>query len=116
MIAISSILIGLNSLVYVSNAKGFSPDWFRVDLTATKEYQLSNQALSAIEHISEDTEALIFLRNDSPADGLAIKRAEDLLSEFSKNSNFPGTTAPPSPRNRSGRPLGRLHHRAGGLR
>ncbi len=82
---IISILI--NSVIYVSNKNGVSPSWFRSDLTATKEYDLSSQALNAIENLNEDMEVFIFLRNDSSKDAISIKRTEDLLSEFSRNSN-----------------------------
>ena len=82
---IISILI--NSVIYVSNKNSLSPSWFRSDLTASKEYDLSNQAINAIKNINEDMEIFIFLRNDSSKDGISIKRTEDLLSEFSRNSN-----------------------------
>ena len=82
---IISILI--NSVIYVSNKNSLSPSWFRSDLTASKEYDLSSQAINAIKNINEDMEIFIFLRNDSSKDGISIKRTEDLLSEFSRNSN-----------------------------
>ena len=82
---IISILI--NSVIYVSNKNSLSPSWFRSDLTASKEYDLSSQAINAIKNINEDMEIFIFLRNDSSKDAISIKRTEDLLSEFSRNSN-----------------------------
>ena len=89
LILIGVVLISLiaNSVVYVSNKNGTSPSWFRSDLTASKEYDLSNQALNAIQNLSENLEIFMFLRNDSSKDSLSIKRTEDLLSEFSRNSN-----------------------------
>ena len=82
---IISILI--NSVIYASNKNGVAPSWFRSDLTASKEYDLSSQALNAIKNINENMEIFIFLRNDSSKDAISIKRTEDLLSEFSRNSN-----------------------------
>ena len=82
---IISILI--NSVIYVSNKNSLSPSWFRSDLTASKEYDLSSQAINAIKNINENMEIFIFLRNDSSKDAISIKRTEDLLSEFSRNSN-----------------------------
>ena len=82
---IISVLV--NSVIYVSNKNGTTPSWFRSDLTASKEYDLSNQALNSLENLSENMEIFIFLRNDSSKDAISIKRTEDLLSEFSRNSN-----------------------------
>ncbi|MFL2642721.1 MAG: Gldg family protein, partial [Dehalococcoidia bacterium] len=82
---IISILI--NSVIYVSNKNGVAPSWFRSDLTASKEYDLSSQALNAIENLNENMEIFMFHRNDSSKDAISIKRTEDLLSEFSRNSN-----------------------------
>jgi hypothetical protein len=87
LIATIFILIATNSVIYILNDRGSSPSWFRSDLTASKEYQLSSQAINAIENIKEDLEIFIFLRSDSSQDKLSINRTEDLLSEFSKNSN-----------------------------
>ena len=87
LIATIFILIAANSVIYILNDRGGSPSWFRSDLTASKEYQLSNQALNAIDSLKEDLEVFIFLRSDSSQDKLSINRTEDLLSEFSKNSN-----------------------------
>ena len=87
LIATIFILIAANSVIYILNDRGASPSWFRSDLTASKEYQLSNQALNAIDSLKEDLEVFIFLRSDSSQDKLSINRTEDLLSEFSKNSN-----------------------------
>tara|TARA_B100000941_G_scaffold105229_1_gene73596 strand:+ start:4831 stop:6594 length:1764 start_codon:yes stop_codon:yes gene_type:complete len=87
LIGVILISIIINSVIYVSNKNGITPSWFRSDLTASKEYNLSNQALNAIENLSENLEIFMFLRNDSSKDTLSIKRTEDLLSEFSRNSN-----------------------------
>ena len=86
LIAVIFILVATNSLIYILNSRGSSPDWFRYDLTATKEYDLSSHAKSALENLTEDLEVFIFLRADSGLDEFAIKRAGDLLSEFSKES------------------------------
>ena len=59
---IISVLV--NSVIYVSNKNGTTPSWFRSDLTASKEYDLSNQALNSLENLSENMEIFIFLRND----------------------------------------------------
>ena len=58
---IISILI--NSVIYVSNKNSLSPSWFRSDLTASKEYDLSSQAINAIKNINEDMEIFIFLKH-----------------------------------------------------
>jgi len=87
LIGVIIISLIINSVIYVSNKNGITPSWFRSDLTASKEYDLSNQALNAIQNLSENLEIFLFLRNDSSKDALSIKRTEDLLSEFSRNSN-----------------------------
>ncbi len=87
LIATVFILIATNSIIFLLNDRGSSPSWFRSDLTASNEYQLSSQSLNAIENLKEDLEIFIFLRSDSSQDKLSINRTEDLLSEFSKNSN-----------------------------
>ena len=87
LIATIFILIAANSVIYILNDRGSSPSWFRSDLTASKEYELSSQAINAIGNLKEDLEVFIFLRSDSSQDKLSINRTEDLLSEFSKNSN-----------------------------
>jgi len=87
LIGVVVISLIINSVIYISNKNGTSPSWLRSDLTASKEYDLSNQALNAIQNLSENLEIFMFLRNDSSKDALSIKRTEDLLSEFSRNSN-----------------------------
>ena len=87
LIGVIIISLIINSVIYVSNKNGITPSWFRSDLTASKEYDLSNQALNAIQNLNENLEIFLFLRNDSSKDALSIKRTEDLLSEFSRNSN-----------------------------
>jgi len=87
LIGVIIISLIINSVIYVSNKNGITPSWFRSDLTASKEYDLSNQALNAIKNLNENLEIFLFLRNDSSKDALSIKRTEDLLSEFSRNSN-----------------------------
>ena len=56
---IISILI--NSVIYVSNKNGVAPSWFRSDLTASKEYDLSSQALNAIENLNENKPSVILI-------------------------------------------------------
>ena len=87
LIGVIIISLIINSVIYVSNKNGITPSWFRSDLTASKEYGLSNQAFNAIQNLNENLEIFLFLRNDSSKDALSIKRTEDLLSEFSRNSN-----------------------------
>ena len=87
LIGVVVISLIINSVIYISNKNGTSPSWLRSDLTASNEYDLSNQALNAIQNLSENLEIFMFLRDDSSKDSLSIKRTEDLLSEFSRNSN-----------------------------
>ena len=87
LIGVVVISLIINSVIYISNKNGTSPSWLRSDLTASNEYDLSNQALNAIQNLNENLEIFMFLRNDSSKDSLSIKRTEDLLSEFSINSN-----------------------------
>ena len=87
LIGVVVISLIINSVIYISNKNGTSPSWLRSDLTASNEYDLSNQALNAIQNLNENLEIFMFLRNDSSKDSLSIKRTEDLLSEFSRNSN-----------------------------
>ncbi len=87
LIGVVVISLIINSVIYISNKNGTSPSWLRSDLTASNEYDLSNQALNAIQNLNQNLEIFMFLRNDSSKDSLSIKRTEDLLSEFSRNSN-----------------------------
>ena len=63
LIAVIFILVATNSLIYILNSRGSSPDWFRYDLTATKEYDLSSHAISALENLTEDLEVFIKKNN-----------------------------------------------------
>jgi len=87
LIGAVAISLLINSVIYVTNKNGMAPSWFRSDLTASKEYNLSDQAINALSNLNENLEIFMFLRNDSSKDMLSIKRTEDLLSEFSRNSN-----------------------------
>jgi ABC-type uncharacterized transport system involved in gliding motility auxiliary subunit len=87
LIALLFILFSVNALIYTLNSRGTSPEWFRSDVTASKEYELSNQAVAAINNIKEDIDIFIFIRLDSGRDKLALTRIEALLSEFSKKSS-----------------------------
>ena len=88
LIALLFILISANALVYTLNSRGSSPEWFRNDVTASKEYELSNQSVAAINNIKEDIDIFIFLRLDSGRSRLALARVEALISEFSKKSSL----------------------------
>ena len=56
LIGVIIISLIINSVIYVSNKNGITPSWFRSDLTASKEYDLSNQAFNAIQNLNENLE------------------------------------------------------------
>ena len=84
LIATIFILIAANSVIYILNDRGSSPSWFRSDLTASKEYELSNQAINAIGNLKEDLELFIFLTSDASQDKLSIIELKIYLGSFPK--------------------------------
>ena len=86
------LMIAGNVLFFWLETKNSPPSWIRNDLTATKEYELSEQSGAVLDQLNEDIEIFIFIKNNTQNSNLAIRRTEDLLSEFSKRSTTKNLT------------------------
>ncbi|MBM31268.1 MAG: hypothetical protein CL764_00245 [Chloroflexi bacterium] len=86
------LMISANILFFWLETKNSPPGWIRTDLTATKEYELSEQSGAVLDQLTEDIEIFIFIKNNTQNSNLAIRRTEDLLSEFSKRSTTKNLT------------------------
>ncbi len=63
--------------------------WLRVDTTATKQFILSDQAVTILESLDEPIRANAFFVTDTPEGSAAWQDTLDLLSEFKRRSaNF----------------------------
>lgn len=87
------ILIGFAVIAVVINYVLFylvnRPDpmgWLRADTTATKQFSLADQALTALENIKEPVEVIAFFTTNTAPRRAAWKNTQDLLSEFQRRS------------------------------
>ena len=60
--------------------------WLRVDTTATKQFILSDQAITILEGLDERVRANAFFVTDTPEGAAAWQDTRDLLSEFKRRS------------------------------
>ncbi len=60
--------------------------WLRADTTATKQFSLADQALTALENLKEPVRVNAFFTTNTAARRAAWKNTEDLLSEFKRRS------------------------------
>ena len=86
------LMISANFLFFWLENKNSPTDWIRTDLTATKEYELSEQSGAVLDQLTEDIEIFIFIKSNNQNSNIAIRHTEDLLSEFSKRSTTKNLT------------------------
>jgi hypothetical protein len=82
-IAISAIL---NWLVFWLSDRPDPMGWLRVDTTATKQFNLSDQAIAILNSVDEPIRANAFFVTDTPAGAAAWRDTQDLLNEFRRRS------------------------------
>jgi ABC-type uncharacterized transport system involved in gliding motility auxiliary subunit len=86
------LMISVNFLFFWLENKNSPSEWIRTDLTATKEYELSEQSGAVLDQLTEDIEIFIFIKSNNQNSNIAIRHTEDLLSEFSKRSTAKNLT------------------------
>ena len=86
------LMISANFLFFWLENKNSPTEWLRTDLTATKEYELSEQSGAVLDQLTEDIEIFIFIKSNNQNSNIAIRHTEDLLSEFSKRSTTTNLT------------------------
>ena len=86
------LMIGANLLFFWLENKKPPPNWIRNDLTATNEYDLSEQSGTVLDQLTEDIEIFIFIQTNNQNSNIATRHTEDLLSEFSKRSTTKNIT------------------------
>ncbi|MEX0761034.1 MAG: GldG family protein [Dehalococcoidia bacterium] len=87
LLAIVSLGVLLNFLLYQQVNRSNPPGWLRADTTATRQFVLSDQATTALENLQEPVRVTAFFTANSPANAAAWRDTEDLLSEFRRRSN-----------------------------
>tara|TARA_Y100000768_G_scaffold81000_2_gene57681 strand:- start:11135 stop:12886 length:1752 start_codon:yes stop_codon:yes gene_type:complete len=81
-----ALVILLNSLLFWLSGRPDSPDWLRIDTTATKQFILEDQAIKVIGNLNEDVKINVFMATNTPSKAAAWRSTEDLLLEFKRRS------------------------------
>jgi len=81
-----SLVIILNSLLFWLSGRPDSPDWMRLDTTATKQFILEDQAIKVIGNLNEDVKITVFMATNTPEKNADWRATEDLLLEFKRRS------------------------------
>jgi len=81
-----SLIIILNSLLFWLSGRPDSPDWMRIDTTATKQFILEDQAIKVIGNLNEDVKITVFMATNTPEKNSDWRATEDLLLEFKRRS------------------------------
>ena len=77
-----TLIIVLNSLLFWLSGRPDSPDWLRIDTTATKQFILEDQAVKVIGNLNEDVKINVFMATNTPSKASNFRATEDLLLEF----------------------------------
>ena len=67
------LMIGANLLFFWLENKKPPPNWIRNDLTATNEYDLSEQSGTVLDQLTEDIEIFIFIRRNNQNSNIATR-------------------------------------------
>lgn len=81
-----SLIIILNSLLFWLSGRPDSPEWIRIDTTATKQFILEDQAIKVIGNLNEDVKITVFMATNTPEKNANWRSTEDLLLEFKRRS------------------------------
>ena len=81
-----TLIIVLNSLLFWLSGRPDSPDWLRIDTTATKQFILEDQAVKVIGNLNEDVKINVFMATNTPSKAANWRATEDLLLEFKRRS------------------------------
>ena len=81
-----SLIIILNALLFWLSGRPDSPDWMRIDTTATKQFILEDQAIKVIGNLNEDVKITVFMATNTPEKNANWRATEDLLLEFKRRS------------------------------
>ena len=60
--------------------------WMRIDVTANKQFELSEQTVQLLNGLKGPIQATVFLQTDTPEGAAAWRDTQDLLSEFSRRA------------------------------
>ena len=66
-----ALVILLNSLLFWLSGRPDSPDWLRIDTTATKQFILEDQAIKVIGNLNEDVKINVFMATNTPSKAAA---------------------------------------------
>ena len=81
-----ALIILVNSILFWLSGRPDSPDWIRIDTTATKQFILEEQAIKVIGNLNEDVKVTVFMATNTPAKAANWRSTEDLLLEFKRRS------------------------------
>ena len=81
-----SLIIILNALLFWLSGRPDSPEWMRIDTTATKQFILEDQAIKVIGNLNEDVKITVFMATNTPEKNANWRATEDLLLEFKRRS------------------------------
>ena len=74
-----SLIIILNSLLFWLSGRPDSPEWIRIDTTATKQFILEDQAIKVIGNLNEDVKITVFMATGEEMEGLTQEQIEELI-------------------------------------
>ena len=90
LIGFTVIAVVINYVLFYLVNRPAPMGWLRADTTATKQFSLADQALTALENIKEPVEVTAFFTTNTAPRRAAWKNTQDLLSEFQRRSTkFP---------------------------
>jgi len=83
-----ALIILVNSLLFWISGRPDSPNWIRIDTTATKQFILEDQAIKVIGNLNEDVKVTVFMATNTPEKAAHWRSTEDLLLEFKRRSKI----------------------------
>lgn len=87
LIGFTATAVILNFALYYLVNRPNPMGWLRSDTTATKQFSLADQALTALSNLKEPVRVTAFFTTNTEARRAAWKNTSDLLSEFKRRSN-----------------------------
>ena len=76
----------LNWLLFWLSDRPAPMGWLRVDTTATKQFNLSDQAIAILNSVDEPIRANAFFATNTPRGAAAWRDTQDLLNEFQRRA------------------------------
>ncbi len=81
-----AIVAVLNWLFFWLSDRPDPMGWLRVDTTATKQFNLSDQAIAILNSVTEPIRANAFFKTNTPQGAAAWQDTQDLLNEFRRRA------------------------------